>query len=91
MPLDRADIETALLKKGFRKDTGDHHYYIYWNKAGKKTIRKTKMSHGSGHKTVGDPLVAAMARQVGVPKKSFVQLVECTLDQAGYEDLAFPK
>ena len=33
---DRRDIETALLKKGFKEGEGDHQYYIYWNLKGKK-------------------------------------------------------
>lgn len=87
----RDDIDAALQRKGFRKDEGDHHYYIYWNLSGKKTIKKTKMSHGSSYKTIGDPLLGAMARQVGLTKKSFLELVDCTLDQAEYEKAAFPK
>ncbi|WP_439492304.1 hypothetical protein [Bosea sp. (in: a-proteobacteria)] len=87
----RDDIDAALLRKGFRKDEGDHHYYIYWNLSGKKTIKKTKMSHGSSYKTIGDPLLGAMAKQVGLTKKSFLELVDCTLDQTGYEKTAFPK
>jgi hypothetical protein len=87
----RKDIDAALQKKGFRKDDGDHHYYIYWNLAGKKTIRKTKLSRGSSHKDIGDPLLGAMARQAGVTKKAFLDLVDCNLDQAGYEAQAFAK
>lgn len=85
----RDDIDAALVKKGFQKETGDHFYYIYWNLEGKKTIKKTKMSHGSSHKTIGDPLLGTMARQIGLTKKSFLELVDCTLDQAGYEKTVF--
>lgn len=90
MTRDRDDIEAALLRKGFQKDNGDHHYFIYWNLAGKKTMKKTKMSHGSSYKTIGDPLLGKMAKQVGLTKKSFLELVDCTLDQVGYEKLTIP-
>lgn len=89
MTRDRDDIEDALLRKGFRPDGGDHHYYIYWNTDGKKTIKKTKMSRGSSYKTIGDELLGKMAKQIGVTKKQFLELVDCTLDQKGYESLAF--
>ena len=45
------------------------------------------MSHGSSHKTIGDNLLGQMAKQLGIPKKSFLELVDCTLDQPGYEKL----
>ena len=85
----REDIDAALQRKGFTKEAGDHSYYIYWNLAGQKTIKKTKMSHGSSHKTIGDPLLGIMARQVGLTKKNFLEFVDCNLDQAGYESAAF--
>ena len=84
----RDEIDASLLRKGFEKDGGDHYYYIYRNLAGKKTVRKTKMSRGSSYKTIGDPLLGQMARQVGLTKGAFLELVDCTLDRKGYENLA---
>jgi hypothetical protein len=90
MARDRKDIDASLQRKGFKRDDGDHHYYIYHNLAGQKTIKKTKISMGTSHKTIGDPLLGQMARQIGVTKSNFLELVDCTLDQVGYEALAFP-
>lgn len=90
MTRDRKDIDAALQRKGFLRVDNDHQYYIYHNTAGKKTIKKTKMSMGSSHKTIGDTLLAQMARQVGITKGKFLDLVDCTLDQNGYEEIAFP-
>jgi hypothetical protein len=90
MTRERKEIDASLQRKGFMRDDGDHHYYIYRNLAGLKTIKKTKMSLGSSYKTIGDPLLGQMARQIGIPKPKFLELVDCTLDQAGYEALAFP-
>lgn len=53
-------------------------------------MKKTKMSHGSSHKTIGDPLLGAMAKQIGLTKKDFLHMVDCNIDQAEYEKLAFP-
>ncbi|MBA3053643.1 MAG: hypothetical protein FP826_01605 [Sphingomonadales bacterium] len=85
MTRDRSTVEAALLKKGFRKDDSHHHFYIYWNLDGKKTAKKTKTSHGSSYKTLGDPLLKAMARQVGLTKPKFLELVDCSMDQKAYE------
>ena len=85
MARDRAVVEAALQKKGFKKDDSHHHFFIYWNRDGKKTSRKTKTSHGSSYKVLGDPLLKQMARQVGLTKPKFLELVDCSLDQEGYE------
>lgn len=90
MTRERKEIGAALQRKGFVHDDGDHHYYIYHNLAGRKTIRKTMMSRGSSYRTVGDSLLGQMARQVGLTKPKFLELIDCTLDQSGYESLAFP-
>lgn len=90
MPRDRKDIDAALQRKGFVHEDGDHHYYVYHNLSGKKTIKKTKMSRGTKHKTIGDNLLGQMARQLGLTKASFLELVDCTLDQKGYEKTVWP-
>jgi len=90
MTRERSDIEASLLKKGFKKDNGNHKYYIYWNLSGKKTIKKTMVSHGSAYKTMGDSLLNKMAKQVGLTKQKFLELVDCPLDQRGYEQIVFP-
>lgn len=87
MTRERSDIDKALTRKGFVKDETHHHQYIYHNLAGQRTGKRTRMSHGSSHKTIGDNLLGQMAKQLGIPKKSFLELVDCTLDQPGYEKL----
>jgi hypothetical protein len=90
MTRDRKDIDASLTRKGFKRYDSDHHFYIYHNINGLKTVKKTKMSMGTSHKTIGDPLLGQMARQIGVTKPNLLKLVDCTLDQAGYEALVFP-
>jgi len=90
MTRERSDIDAALLRKGFEKIEGDHSFYVYWNISGKKTIKKTKISRGTSYKTIGDILLGKMAKQIGISKKNFLELVDCTLSQSGYESLAFP-
>jgi hypothetical protein len=90
MTRNRNDIDVALQRKGFRRVDNDHQYYIYYNTDGKKTVKKTKMSMGSSHKTIGESLLAQMARQVGITKGKFLELVDCTLDRDAYQEIIFP-
>ncbi len=89
MPRDRNDVVDALRRKGFRHGGGDHEFLIYWNLAGKKTMKRTKVSRGTSYKTLSDDLLGMMARQAGLPKKLFLDLVDCTLHQSAYESEAF--
>ena len=65
MPLERRDVEKALLKKGFQSEEGNHHFFTYITLSGKKSTVYTKTSHGTGHSTLHDSLVSAMSRQCG--------------------------
>ena len=86
MPRQRADVVSALEKKGFRKKPGgDHDYYSYWNISGKKTSIYTKVSRGTNYKTLSDSLIGKMARQTQLAKNKFLELVDCTLSQELYE------
>ena len=86
MPRDKRDVEAALEGKGFQKVNGDHNYYVYWSTEGKKSMAKTKTSHGSG-RDISDDLLSKMARQCGVTKPNFLKLVDCPLQRAEYESL----
>jgi hypothetical protein len=81
--LERANIQQALQRKGFEVHDTDHIILTYVHK-GKKTPLRTKMSRGSKGRTLGDPHLGWMSRQLRLTKKQFMQLVECTLDQATY-------
>jgi len=88
MPLARDDIESALLRKGFRQKQADHRKFHFWTTDGKKTAIFTKTSHGSKkYKTLSNDLVAAMARQLRITKKEFVSFVECEIGHDEYEAL----
>ena len=86
MPREKKDVEAALEGKGFQRGEGDHHYFIYWSLSGKKTMAKTKTSHGSG-RDITDDLLSRMARQCGVTKPNFLKFVDCSLERPEYETL----
>lgn len=83
MPRKQADVEKSLLNKGFLSGGGDHNYFLYHSKAGKKTIVRTKTSHGS--REIDDNLLAQMAKQCKLTNKDFGLLVDCSLSRDDYE------
>ena len=89
MPRPKDDIEKGLVKKGFVKNEGDHHYFVYHNLSGKKTAVFTKTSHTPKMRQIPDNLISQMARQCRVNKQNFLNLIDCPLSQSQYEELVF--
>ncbi len=89
MTRDKSEIEVGLRKKGFKPthQGSDHNWFIYVSLEGQKAKgARTKTSHGRGV-DLSDGLLAQMARQVGLTKKQFLELVDCPLSRADYEAL----
>ena len=86
MPRERLTIASSLTSKGFRSDpTGNHHrYWLYLGETKQSVF--TKISHGSGYKTIGDELLSKMARQLKLTKMQFLRLVDCTMSEQEYVD-----
>jgi len=89
MPRRKQDVEQALARKGFRQREGDHHYFVYFNIKGKKTARFTKTSHSPKMREISDSLLGQMARQCGLSKSDFLDLIDCPLSREGYEAKVF--
>ncbi len=83
MPRKQDAVEKSLLSKGFQPGGGDHNYFFYYSKAGKKTIVRTKTSHGA--REIDDNLLAQMAKQCKLSNKDFGLLVDCPLSRDAYE------
>jgi predicted RNA binding protein YcfA (HicA-like mRNA interferase family) len=83
MPRKQDEVEKSLLKKGFLAGGGDHNFFFYHSKAGKKTIVRTKTSHGG--KDIDDNLLSQMAKQCKLTNKDFGQLIDCPLSRDDYE------
>jgi hypothetical protein len=90
MPRKRDLIVANLTSKGFEIGSGDHIFLIYRRADGQRTAIRTKVSRGTSHRDVSDVILGHMAKQVKLPKKSFLELVDCTLGQVGYEELVKP-
>lgn len=83
MPRKQSEVEKSLTAKGFRPRTGDHNYFNYYSKTGKKTAVFTKTSHGA--REIDDSLLGCMARQCRLSRGDFDRLIDCPLDRDTYE------
>jgi predicted RNA binding protein YcfA (HicA-like mRNA interferase family) len=79
-PLDATKTRQALLKKGFKKQEGSHHFYLYYHDG--KLVAKTMVSHND--QEIGNKLISKMYKQCCISKDEFLDLVNCPLDQEGY-------
>jgi hypothetical protein len=83
MPRAKRVVESALQSKGFRLEHSHHRLFIYYTQQGEKTAVRTRTSQGGGE--LDEFLLGQMAKQCKLPKAAFLELVDCTLDQPGYE------
>ena len=87
MPRDKRKIEEALTCKGFERNEGDHHFFVYRTIKGRKTSIRTKTSHTPKMKEIGDSILTQMAKQCHLNKQEFLNLVDCPLSREGFETL----
>jgi hypothetical protein len=82
MPRDRSDITSALKRKGFKEKKGesDHDVYVLVYQGERQAVF-TKVSRGSGYKTIGDELLSKMSKQLRLTNKQFRELVDCPMSQ----------
>ena len=83
MPRAKRVVEAGLLNKGFRLENSHHRFFIYYTQQGEKTAVRTRTSQGGNE--LDDFLLGQMAKQCHLTKPAFLELVDCTLDQASYE------
>lgn len=86
MPRNKQEVEKSLLRKGFLSKDGDHNFFIYHSLQGKKTTIRTKTSHSPKTKDLTDILLGLMAKQCGLTKVDFLDLVDCPMTRDRYEE-----
>jgi hypothetical protein len=74
--LSQDEIESGLMRKGFRRSHNDHRYFILYVDGKKEAA--TFLSHGK-NQDIGSPLLNAMARELGLASRDFIDLVKCPL------------
>lgn len=85
MPRAKRAVEAGLLNKGFRQVDSHHRYFFYYTVDGVKTALRTRTSQGGGE--LDDYLLGQMSKQCGISKARFLQLVDCPLSQAEFEEI----
>ena len=83
------DIDGALRRKGFRRDSSGKHiqYFLTAVPDGPEPDIKTMMSHGMQRGTLSAKLIGEMSRQLHLTKKQFLELIDCTLNEDGYREI----
>ena len=82
------DIDSALVKKGFQRiSDGDHIRYRFYVPNYDNPLARTKIIHGVMGRAIGIKLLSEMARQLHLTKSQFLELIDCTLTEAGYRDI----
>lgn len=74
--LSQEEIEAGLGRKGFCRSNTDHRFFILYVNGKKEAA--TFLSHGK-NQDVGAPLLHAMAKELGLTTREFVDLVKCPL------------
>lgn len=83
----RSKIIESLIKKGFvEKKGGDHWRFIFYTSKGKKSMVHTRISRGSKYKSLGDNMLAQMAKQCCLSKADFLDLIDCPMSHSAYEE-----
>ncbi|MBX3176024.1 MAG: hypothetical protein KF886_01560 [Candidatus Hydrogenedentes bacterium] len=86
MLLKAAEIEKGLLNKGFQKALSKHRFFKYYSNSGVDSGVKTMLSHGARSKTLSADLIGQMARQCGLSRAEFEDLINCPLSRDKYEE-----
>lgn len=76
------DIQSALLRKGFRQDDTHHRLFWLYYVRGGRTPTRTRLSHGI--REYGDSLLGAMAKELHLRRSELNQLIECPMDHDAY-------
>jgi len=83
MPLATRNVKRALSSKlRCEEDVKGHHIFYYFIEDGVR-VTSTKVSHGS-NRDIQDGIVGQMAKQMGVNRPFFAELVQCTKSRDDY-------
>ena len=82
--LKKNEVDSALTKKGFKKKK-THHIFYYLYVDGYDVGIFTKISHS--HKEIFGSLISSMAKQIGISKSEFIDVVNCPINREGLLNL----
>ena len=86
MPRKHRDVRAGLTTKGFSVEEGRKHiHFVYEDLEGRTTTARTMLSHGAGGEDISDNLLGRMAREVGLKRADFLNLVDCPMSREEFD------
>ncbi|TDQ67945.1 hypothetical protein C7391_1499 [Methanimicrococcus blatticola] len=83
------EIESALLKKGFKAYKKTHHKYYIWQNKDRKSIAQTFISHGITE--YSGPVLFSMIKQLQLENDQFDGLIKCHFTKEQLEEFYIQK
>ena len=82
MPRKHRNVLSGLSTKGFEIEKNRKHiHFVYVDLKGLTTTARTMLSHAAGSDDVSDQLLSQMAKQVGLRRSEFLDLVDCPMSR----------
>lgn len=82
MPRKHRNVRSGLSTKGFEIEENRRHiHFVYVDLQGRTTTARTMLSHAAGSDDVSDQLLGQMAKQVGLKRSEFLDLVDCPMSR----------
>jgi len=86
MPRKHRVIRSGLSAKGFEiEENRKHIHFVYVNLQGQTTTARSMLSHSSSGDDISDNLLGQMAKQVGLKRSEFLDLVDCPMSREAFE------
>lgn len=82
MPRKHRNVRSGLSTKGFEiEENRKHIHFVYVDLQGRTTTARTMLSHAAASDDISDQLLGQMARQVGLKRSEFLDLVDCPMSR----------
>jgi predicted RNA binding protein YcfA (HicA-like mRNA interferase family) len=88
MPRKHREVRAGLTAKGFVEEPQRKHvHFVYEDLQGRTTIARTMISHDAAGNDIGDNLLSKMARQIGLKKRQFEDLIDCPMTRDEFNEI----
>jgi hypothetical protein len=86
MPRKHRAIRSGLSAKGFEvEENRKHIHFVYVDIEGRTTTARSMLSHAAGGEDVSDNLLGQMAKQVGLKRAEFLEMVDCPMSREDFD------
>lgn len=86
MPRKHRAIRSGLSAKGFEvEENRKHIHFVYVNIDGCTTTARSMLSPAAGGEDVSENLLRQMAKQVGLKRDEFLEMVDCPMSREDFD------